>query len=152
MSNIRKFRTSIEPGDYMVEDRGYKTPCWIFRHERKQPPKGVYSRPVINGKRVGAHRYMYEQEVGPIPEGLTIDHLCFQHNCIRPDHLEPVSQPENVRRYHRQSNRRRFSAEEIIFIRSFPTGYGTRRFLAKKFSVSEGMIRHIRNRATYADI
>jgi hypothetical protein len=45
-----------------------------------------------------AHRVAYELAVGPIPEGLQIDHLCRVRHCVRPDHLEAVTRLENVRR------------------------------------------------------
>jgi hypothetical protein len=45
-----------------------------------------------------AHRLAYELEVGPIPEGLVLDHLCSNPACVNPAHLEPVTQKENVRR------------------------------------------------------
>lgn len=41
---------------------------------------------------------MYEQEVGPIPTGHHIDHLCRMTRCIRPSHLEAVTPTENARR------------------------------------------------------
>jgi hypothetical protein len=44
------------------------------------------------------HRLAYEQAVGPIPFGLTIDHLCRNKLCVNPDHLEPVTNAENLRR------------------------------------------------------
>lgn len=44
------------------------------------------------------HRASYEMFVGPIPEGLVIDHLCRNRACCRPDHLEPVTIGENIRR------------------------------------------------------
>ncbi len=47
---------------------------------------------------VYAHRYAYEAIKGPIPAGLQIDHLCRVHNCVNPDHLEAVTQLENMRR------------------------------------------------------
>lgn len=49
-------------------------------------------------KTVKAHRYVYEMLVGPIPEGLTLDHLCRNRRCVRPAHLEPVTWSENIRR------------------------------------------------------
>jgi len=45
-----------------------------------------------------AHRIAYELIVGPIPEGLTIDHLCRNPSCVNPSHLEPVTIEENLRR------------------------------------------------------
>jgi len=45
-----------------------------------------------------AHRYSYERFIGPIPEGLELDHKCRMRCCINPDHLEPVTHMENVRR------------------------------------------------------
>lgn len=48
----------------------------------------------------GAHRASYELLVRPIPEGLTIDHLCRVPACVNPVHLEPVTASENSRRMH----------------------------------------------------
>lgn len=45
-----------------------------------------------------SHRHAYESLVGPIPGELTIDHLCRVRCCVNPDHLEPVTRGENVRR------------------------------------------------------
>ncbi len=45
-----------------------------------------------------AHRYAYKALVGPIPEGLTIDHLCRSRGCVNPAHLEVVTRGENVLR------------------------------------------------------
>jgi hypothetical protein len=45
------------------------------------------------------HRLSYELLVGPIPDGLTIDHLCLNKRCCNPSHLEPVTNLENIRRY-----------------------------------------------------
>lgn len=47
---------------------------------------------------VAAHRLMYMRYVGPIPEGLELDHLCRVRICCNPAHLEPVTHSENVRR------------------------------------------------------
>ncbi|HEV2123202.1 MAG TPA: HNH endonuclease signature motif containing protein [Chloroflexota bacterium] len=45
-----------------------------------------------------AHRWAYEALVGPIPTGTELDHLCRNPACVRPDHLEPVTHAENIRR------------------------------------------------------
>jgi len=51
-----------------------------------------------SGRIVQAHRYAYERLVGPIPDGLHIDHLCCNKLCVNPAHLEPVTGVENVQR------------------------------------------------------
>ncbi len=67
-------------------------------------PTTGYGKIGAGGKRGGhlyAHRVAYELYVGLIPEGLQIDHLCRVRACVRPAHLEPVTQLENVQRWSR---------------------------------------------------
>jgi hypothetical protein len=47
---------------------------------------------------VSAHRAAYEAARGSVPYGLTLDHLCRKKLCINPEHLEPVTNAENLRR------------------------------------------------------
>lgn len=68
--------------------------CWEIPGGRLGPG---YST-VWWGKPLYAHRVAYELYVGPIPEGLEIDHLCRNRACCRPDHLELVTHRVNMRR------------------------------------------------------
>lgn len=52
----------------------------------------------VDGRFWGTHRYAYETIIGPVPDGLEIDHLCQVRNCVNPAHMEPVTQEENKRR------------------------------------------------------
>jgi hypothetical protein len=73
-----------------------KTPgCWIWTGSRTRDGYGQFTSARIC---VGAHRYSYESLRGPIPPGMQLDHLCRTRECVRPDHMEPVTQAENTRR------------------------------------------------------
>lgn len=51
-----------------------------------------------NSRMVKAHRWAYERERGPVPEGLQLDHKCRMPSCVRVSHLEPVTARENLLR------------------------------------------------------
>jgi len=71
--------------------------CWEWQGGRTSDR--VYPRFCVGKTRyVLAHRWSYEHHVGPIPRGLTIDHLCRNTLCVNPEHLEPVTVVENVMR------------------------------------------------------
>jgi hypothetical protein len=69
--------------------------CWLWTGRRDI---GGYGRLWVGDRDVPAHRWSYERFVGPIPEGLQVDHLCRVRECVNPAHLEPVTQAENIRR------------------------------------------------------
>jgi hypothetical protein len=70
-------------------------PCWLWQGPRLPNGYGVASHKNRNRY---THRVSYELVVGPIPDGLQIDHLCMVRACCNPDHLEPVTAAENTRR------------------------------------------------------
>lgn len=59
---------------------------------------GVVGRGGRESGTMQAHRAVWELLVGPIEDGLQLDHLCRNHACVNPDHLEPVTSDENKRR------------------------------------------------------
>src|SRR5688572_10483798 len=72
--------------------------CWIW----KASTSSGYGDFWVDGKTVKAHRYAYTLLVGPIPEGMELDHVrergCTMTNCVNPAHLEPVTHTVNVLR------------------------------------------------------
>lgn len=76
-------------------------PCWIWTGTlyNKNAKHGSYGRVAVpNYKGVGAHCFAYEITVGPIPDGLEIDHLCRVRSCVNPSHLEAVTRRTNLLR------------------------------------------------------
>lgn len=69
--------------------------CWEWTASLNHNGYGQFQ---FEGKCRRAHRWIYEHEVGKIPDGMVIDHLCRNRKCVRIEHLEVVTNAENIRR------------------------------------------------------
>jgi hypothetical protein len=120
------YRRRGRPPTYTVEP---ETGCWLWDRALH---KG-YGRIRAYGKVVYAHRFFYEKHVGPIPDGLVLDHLCRNRACVNPGHLQPVSRMENNRR----GARAKLRPEDARLIRR------TLNELADRFDISMSTILNI---------
>lgn len=94
---------------YVVDENG----CWIW--QGYLTPAG-YGRAHMDGNMRPAHRVVYTHLVAPVPRELVLDHLCRVRACVNPDHMEPVTNAENLRR----GSRTKLNAEIVAEIRSSP--------------------------------
>ena len=84
-SDVERFNSRYE-----VHESG----CWLWT----AGTRSGYGKFSVKGRAFGAHRWLYERLVGPIPEGLQLDHLCRVRACVNPKHLEPVTHRVNTLR------------------------------------------------------
>lgn len=70
--------------------------CWEWLQRRNEHGYGEVNLSNYRTKLV--HVLMYENTVGPVPDGLELDHTCRNRACCNPDHLEPVTHLTNIDR------------------------------------------------------
>lgn len=124
-------RQSTNP-QYAVEDRGYTSPCWIWQWSNDRLGYGVVKD---GGRNRKAHIVFWERANGPMPKGLVLDHLCEQKACVNPEHLEPVTHTENIRRC-KHTKLNEAAVREIRSLRGVVPGAE----LARRFGVTRSAI------------
>ena len=91
-----------EPARDKILRRIVVTPggCWEWQGAKGRHGYGRVAMPTgkMGGRTEFTHRVAYEAFIGPIPDGLVIDHLCRNRGCCNPDHLEAVTQRVNLLR------------------------------------------------------
>jgi DNA-binding XRE family transcriptional regulator len=123
--------------------------CWEWCGSRFREG---YGRIYVGGRRIGAHRYIWEQEHGPIPSGLSVLHRCDNPRCVRPDHLflgTPLDNAQDMARKGRargnrsgeENNNARLRDVDVQAIRerwrATRKRWGLQTTLAKEFGVSQ---------------
>ena len=78
--------------DFLSSDKG----CWLWVGCKTHDGYPYWG--TTNNKSIYAHRFIYEQEVGLIPDGHTLDHTCRVRNCVNPAHMDPCTLRENISR------------------------------------------------------
>lgn len=146
----RRHRRYKSPVEYTVEDRGYKTACWVWQRSRTSSVEdlgyGIITD--IDDLQKPAYRVFYERKHGSVPDGLILDHLCRVRPCVNPDHLDPVTHQVNIQRgVHTKLSPE--SIREIVDLCKLGKSYSD---IAKLFNVKPLSIYHIAIGKTWNNI
>lgn len=97
---LKKTKTPVKKSpplwDRLTSRTTFTAGCWIWNGTRSRAGYGtICTNP---GRTALAHRLMYMELIGEIPDKLTLDHLCRTRECVNPYHCEAVTLAENSRR------------------------------------------------------
>jgi hypothetical protein len=132
--------------------------CWIWQGGINHFGYGVYC---TNSTLMGAHRFSYILENGPIPKGMVICHKCDNPPCVNPDHLFLGTPSDNLRDMVQKgrnakgekSGNAKLSVEQVKTIRdSFARGELTKTQLARIYHVTFTNIHYIIGRKIWTEV
>lgn len=95
--------SSSLPARFWTKVRADKSGCWLWTASTTD---GGYGRFVVRRQNLRAHRLVYEDQVGAIPEDRELDHWCQVTRCVNPAHLRPATHAQNMRNQRHQGGRR----------------------------------------------
>jgi hypothetical protein len=131
-------RSSVEE---FVEDSD--THCWLWQRKTGRQGYGVF---YDGRKATSAHRIYYMNLIGPIPDGMVLDHLCRNKACVNPGHLEPVSPAENIRR-----GASRLTWDDVRRMRALRAEGLTGNAIADEYNMSRAAVYRILSNQTWKE-
>jgi HNH endonuclease len=93
---VKRFWSKVDKNGPVPECRPDLGPCWEWLAGLGSATG--YGNFWLDGRTVSAHRFAYIDVLGPVPDGLDLDHLCRNRGCVNPHHLEPVTETVNILR------------------------------------------------------
>jgi hypothetical protein len=125
--------------------------CWLWLG---RPQSTGYGQLHVSGKRTLAHRYSWELEIGPIPDGMYVLHRCDNRLCVNPDHLFVGTHQDNMDDMVRKGRcptgedhwNAKLTRKDVTAIRKSTK---SQRALAREYGVGQKNISHIITERTW---
>jgi len=147
------------PQRYRLEERGHRTPCWIWVGGQK----GGYGVMRFEGRPRTVSRLAWRAFVGEIPEGLEVCHKCDVPTCFRIDHLFLGTHYENMRDaaekkrmgglFGVEHHSAKLNPEKVRFLRAqFDNGIDPSDEMALKFGVSYNALKKIQHKQSWKSV
>ena len=92
---------NMEEAERVLRKVEWSEGCWEWLGSKS----GNHGQVYFGGRATPAYRAVWMLMVGEIPDGLTLDHLCRNPGCVNPEHLEPCTLKDNVRRHFRRPDK-----------------------------------------------
>lgn len=159
--NLRKYEQAPAATLERIRSRVVVAPggCWRWPGAKTNDGYGI-AKYRLGGRQymVYVHRLLYWKTVGPVVEGVHLDHLCRNRSCVNPGHLQPVTCAENLNRGHHYRRHvsgtdrvnnpwsKGLTAADVLAIRASADSWEV---LAARFNTSKWNIAHIKKRESW---